>query len=80
MKLEIDDNIADEITVQNLLAALAVNREQSEELLAKETVLEVYESQDLADQIRTCRYLEYVIAYFLTAEEFERRVGKKPPA
>jgi len=80
MKLQIDDKIADEITVQNLLAALSVNREQSNKLLDKESVLELYESQDLGNQIRICRHLEYVIAYFLTAEEFERRVGKKPPA
>jgi hypothetical protein len=79
MLLKIDDHIADEITVQNLLAALAINREQSQELLAKESDLETYESQDLADQLRTCRHLEHTIAYFLTAEEFERRVGKKYP-
>lgn len=79
MIITLNDEMVDEITVQNLLDALKCNQEMADELLANEENLETYETQDLADQLRICRHLEYVIAYFLTAEDFERRVGKKPP-
>lgn len=79
MQLYIDDEMVDKITVENLLAALRLNREMATELIEREDDLEIFEFNDLGEQIRTCRHLEQTLAYFLTKEEFERRVGKNSP-
>lgn len=78
MHISIDDDLADKITIQNLLLSLQINRDQSEELLNK-SILEPYESQDLADQLRAIRHYEMVLSYYMTPEEYETRVGKKMP-
>jgi hypothetical protein len=78
MILNIDDDLADKITIQNLLQSLQINRDQSEELLNK-SILEPYESQDLADQLRAIRHYEMVLSYYMTPGEYEVRVGKKMP-
>ena len=79
MNIVIDDDLADKITIQNLLESLEINREQSAELMAKE-VLENYEAIDLADQLKAIKALEYVLSLYMTAYEYEARVGKKMPA
>lgn len=78
MILNIDDDLADKITVNNLLESLQICREQSAELMEKE-VLENYEAIDLANHIKDARTLESALAYFLDANEYELRVGKKFP-
>lgn len=78
MNIVIDDDLADKITVQNLLESLEINREQSAELMAKD-VLENYEAIDLADQLKAIKALEYVLSLYMTASEYEARVGKKLP-
>lgn len=79
MNIVIDDDLADKITVQNLLESLEINREQSAELMARD-VLENYEAIDLADQLKAIKALEYVLSLYMTASEYEARVGKKMPA
>jgi hypothetical protein len=76
MNIQLNDDMIDEITVQNLLNVLNMNREMAAELLAKETNLESYEAQDLAFQLQTCSNLEKTLAYFLLPGEYARRVGK----
>ncbi len=78
MNIVIDDDLADKITVQNLLESLEINREQSAELMARD-VLENYEAIDLADQLKAIKALEYVLSLYMTASEYEARVGKKLP-
>lgn len=78
MNIHIDDDLADKITVNNLLQSLNICREQSKELLEKD-YLESFESQDLANDLRIIRHLEATLAHFMTASEYERRVGKKFP-
>lgn len=78
MNIAIDDDLADKITVQNLLRSLEICREQSAELLEKES-LENFEAQDLAADLRAIRHYEAVLSYYMTADEYERRVGKKMP-
>lgn len=78
MNIHIDDDLADKITVNNLLQSLNICREQSKELLEKD-YLESFESQDLANDLRAIRHYEAVLSYFMTPEEYERRVGKKFP-
>ena len=78
MNIVIDDDLADKITVQTLLESLEINREQSAELMAKD-VLENYEAIDLADQLKAIKALEYVLSLYMTASEYEARVGKKLP-
>ena len=78
MYIEIDDDLADKITIQTLFESLQINREMSEELLAKES-LENYEAIDLADQLTTIKHLEAVLAYYMNVEDYEALVGKKFP-
>lgn len=78
MHIVIDDDLADKITIQNLLNSLQICRKQSAELLEKES-LENFEAQDLADDIRAIRHYEAVLSYYMTPDEYERRVGKKMP-
>ena len=78
MHIEIDDDLADKITIQTLFQSLQINREMSEELLAKES-LENYEAIDLADQLTTIKHLEAVLAHYMNAEDYEALVGKKFP-
>lgn len=78
MNIVIDDDLADKITIQNLLESLEINREQSAELMARD-VLENYEAIDLADQLKAIKALEYVLSLYMTASEYEARVGKKLP-
>lgn len=78
MNIAIDDDLADKITVQNLLRSLEICREQSAELLEKDS-LENFEAQDLAADLRAIRHYEAVLSYYMTADEYERRVGKKMP-
>lgn len=79
MNIVIDDDLADKITIQNLLESLEINREQSAELMARD-VLENYEAIDLADQLKAIKALEYVLSLYMTASEYETRIGKKMPA
>ena len=78
MNIHIDDDLADKITVNNLLQSLQICREQSAELMEKDS-LENYEAQDLAADLRAIRHYEAVLSYYMTADEYERRVGKKMP-
>lgn len=78
MHIVIDDDLADKITVQTLLESLKTNREMSEELMAKDS-LENYEAIDLADQLKTIKNLEAVLAYYLPYHEYESIVGEKYP-
>lgn len=78
MNLKLDDDLVDRITVQNLIDALILNREMSEELMEKES-LENFEAIDLADQLKLIKNIEAVLAYYMTAEDYENRVGKKFP-
>lgn len=78
MHIEIDDDLADKITVQNLFESLQVNRDMSQELMTKES-LENYEAIDLADQLKIIKHLEAVLAHYLLANEYENLVGKKYP-
>lgn len=78
MNIAIDDDLADKITVQNLLRSLEICREQSAELLEKDS-LENFEAQDLAADLRAIRHYEAVLSYYMTSDEYERRVGKKMP-
>lgn len=79
MNIVIDDDLADKITVQNLLSSLLTCREQAAELMEKES-LENFEAQDLANDLRAIRHYEAVLSYYMTANEYEMRVGKKFPA
>lgn len=78
MHIVIDDDLADKITIQNLLNSLQICREQSAELMEKES-LENFEAQDLAADLRAIRHYEAVLSYYMTADEYELRVGKKFP-
>ena len=78
MHIEIDDDLADKITVQNLFESLQVNRDMSQELMTKES-LENYEAIDLADQLKIIKHLEAVLSHYLPANEYENLVGKKYP-
>ena len=78
MNIIIDDDLADKITIQNLLTSLNICRAQADELMSKET-LENFEAVDLANDIRAIRHYEAVLSYYLTASEYELRVGKKMP-
>lgn len=78
MNITIDDDLADKITVNNLLQSLQICREQAAELMEKES-LENFEAQDLADDLRAIRHYEAVLSYYMTASEYEQRVGKKFP-
>ena len=78
MNLKLDDDLVDRITVQNLIDALILNREMSEELMEKES-LENFEAIDLADQLKLIKNIEAVLAYYIVAEDYENRVGKKFP-
>lgn len=76
MNIKIDDDLADMITIQNLLESLECNREMSAELMAKPE-LENYEAIDLADQLKIIKNLEAVLAYYIPHHEYESIVGKK---
>lgn len=78
MIIHIDDDLADKITVNNLLQSLKICREQSAELMEKDS-LENYEAQDLADDLRAIRHYEAVLSYFMCKTDYELRVGKKFP-
>lgn len=78
MNIHIDDDLADKITIQNLLTSLCICREQSAELMERES-LENFEAQDLANDLRAIRHYEAVLSYYMTAEDYENRVGKKFP-
>ena len=78
MNIHIDDDLADKITIQNLLNSLQICREQSAELMERES-LENFEAQDLANDLRAIRHYEAVLSYYMTAEDYENRVGKKFP-
>lgn len=78
MNIHIDDDLADKITIQNLLSSLQICREQSAELMERES-LENFEAQDLANDLRAIRHYEAVLSYYMTAEDYENRVGKKFP-
>ena len=78
MNIHIDDDLADKITVENLLQMLHICRDQSDELMAKDS-LENYEACDLAHNLRSIKHYEAVLSYFMTSGDYERRVGKKFP-
>lgn len=78
MNIHIDDDLADKITIQNLLSSLQICREQSAELMERES-LENFEAQDLANDLRAIRHYEAVLSYYMTVEDYENRVGKKFP-
>ncbi len=79
MNIHIDDDLADKITIQNLLASLQICRDQSAELMDRES-LEVFEAMDLADNLSAIRHYEAILSYYMTADDYENRVGKKFPA
>ena len=56
MDIIIDDDLADKITVQNLLDSYKLNQELSQELMAKDS-LENYEAVDLANQLKIIRHI-----------------------
>lgn len=79
MNIHIDDDLADKITIQNLLSSLQICRDQSAELMDRES-LEVFEAMDLADNLSAIRHYEAILSYYMTADDYENRVGKKFPA
>lgn len=79
MNIHIDDDLADKITVNNLLSSLQICREQAAELMERES-LENFEAQDLANDLRAIRHYEAVLSYYMCKTDYEMRVGKKFPA
>lgn len=78
MNINIDDDLADKITIQNLLTSLEICRQQSTELMERDS-LENFEAQDLANNLREIKHYEAVLSYYMTVTDYENRVGKKFP-